>query len=1671
MKENRLHLFWQAATPLLREARLVWEEGSPETNQSQNVPKEQLPLGKDIQDWLKDFKDLEKSALRKHLQEFLGNNGIVNTKELDDLKQKTQKGIEKLSDAQGLTVKQVKKLMATFPKTHRDLVSLVVNWEAKPGEEKGLISREAYESILKQAGAKKAGKTGVPQSPGASPQQGPSSPYLQKLSGQLQMLQTSPPPPNARQAKLRGAAITHLRQEIAKNEKMSEESARRIREGNARAASPEEGAIRIRYDREHQRTYTQHYDAKDGWVKDGDGKTTAEIRKEAERGHDANLAYLAERKAAQYKTPYRTASLNQQDDIRFGITPTSIDAKARAAMAKHGPKYSGVTGEQYKKIYDDAKNALAYTPEQLRKLDELSAKNKKEVEEHWKSTRTPMTFEQHRAMMEYGGKGDVENMEMDKDGNLVVHLRGGTEKRFSPNGYVIGRFESAVLEPSGLWSGQEAKKPLEKQAAPATRSEEPTQIPQETPRQSAEAALNSVMQALRSATDKEAVWVRPAMPGYLKVLERSLNTDEKVKTILSKTNEEIKGMGYVFVFEKGVLSVKKIETAKQEPVNVKEEKEKADRTAILKEGEKRTIKARETLPIGEGLSIERNENKEGNYIIRLDEMIWGKTGRIGKEITPPGWYFDPAVPPLETSFVDFTGGDWEIEKTHTGCVLREDQKKVVEVQLHPENAQVIVAREGKLILFSWSRKNSSPNQPKPKEKAVEKSLKEKLETPLSAVFQEEPLFNVLTKLSEQAGIPIRGDYKDLAEEGLAVDSPISINLPNDLPLKSILNNLRDYNISWRVKDDEVEIVSIVEEKKRGGEIPSEKTLSEEPTNIETSIATKLEIPITFEKVGTLEEVMDALSRQTGVNILIDGLDGGEGNLYDKSLNITSANKKLKELLKEILSPFDVGYIVKNDVLRLRDISGIHMLKAEYGYIEVQLDIGKSYLNSEFDHEYALPWLTLAKEGGSKEAAELLEKLALEKHEVVRAEQELAELREAMKIPKKRILTSEGWIEPKAVEEMKSEKSDRPLIWSGRLGDKLSETNYQNAYTIKDGKIEGIVVLNSLNKIYETDETKKVVDIYLGKVATSKCLEEVKIAMEEILQKALPPETAKPEPADPEEKKDEEKPKNTEVAPETRREIRNAIDRGMDALSEGNDKKAAKAFEKARTHAETLLGDFEADRQRKGGEKISDSEIADVEYLCGWAAELQGKFEDAKNYFEDAVKTAGPSDRWINRYELALARVLMKLIPKQDKDPSKPEEKKDESSTEDLDELEKEAKELEEKAKSEPQNDELLDEAKKLEEETLSSDTKEQKERPSALFSIRDTENPKAESREEAIAEVEKLPYGTKIFEIKAMAAFVKRFPLENIPLETRPKIEAWSNLLSRTDIRREERDSQLTLRITGKDQIVDPVMQELGLATTLQLRRDVIALSASNVVGAPSGFDKQLISYASRLPPHEALYVLTTELQSFLKEKIHVDLPKTQFIEYLFPTEIPKNMPIVSLKEINERPQKITLKDGEFMAIKDVPIPMHAGSWAATEYAGLDAYFIHGEKPLNGKSPDVPFYQRRDSFYPFLQSKINNAHRITHSPTIEQIPFNGAIREDQNSNSIFMNDAISLVYNHGVNVKAERRGSSIILSVGGGTADIEIDKRKNVQTKPTGEGLVPVEYHNQFLEISVSDTR
>ncbi|MGI6418578.1 MAG: hypothetical protein ACOX1P_23265 [Thermoguttaceae bacterium] len=114
-----------------------------------------------------------------------------------------------------------------------------------------------------------------------------------------------------------------------------------------------------------------------------------------------------------------------------------------------------------------------------------------------------------------------------------------------------------------------------------------------------------------------------------------------------------------------------------------------------------------------------------------------------------------------------------------------------------------------------ARRKGSREQPLRQRTEAEMEIERRLQTPVLLEFKGEPLANVMEYLSKLAGVNVYLDPQGLQQEAVTTEDPVTINLSQEVALKSALNLiLQPLHLSYVIKD---EVLKITSEQMRSGD--------------------------------------------------------------------------------------------------------------------------------------------------------------------------------------------------------------------------------------------------------------------------------------------------------------------------------------------------------------------------------------------------------------------------------------------------------------------------------------------------------------------------------------------------------------------------------------------------------------------------------------------------------------------------------------------------------------------------------------------------------------------------------------------------------------------------------------------------------------------------------------
>jgi general secretion pathway protein D len=92
--------------------------------------------------------------------------------------------------------------------------------------------------------------------------------------------------------------------------------------------------------------------------------------------------------------------------------------------------------------------------------------------------------------------------------------------------------------------------------------------------------------------------------------------------------------------------------------------------------------------------------------------------------------------------------------------------------------------------------------------AVELEIEQKLKTPVLPRYEQTPLTKVIEQLSQLAAVNIHLDPRGLDQEGVRSDAPVTLNLPQEISLRSALTLiLEPLHLTYTIKDEVLKITS------------------------------------------------------------------------------------------------------------------------------------------------------------------------------------------------------------------------------------------------------------------------------------------------------------------------------------------------------------------------------------------------------------------------------------------------------------------------------------------------------------------------------------------------------------------------------------------------------------------------------------------------------------------------------------------------------------------------------------------------------------------------------------------------------------------------------------------------------------------------------------------------
>lgn len=91
---------------------------------------------------------------------------------------------------------------------------------------------------------------------------------------------------------------------------------------------------------------------------------------------------------------------------------------------------------------------------------------------------------------------------------------------------------------------------------------------------------------------------------------------------------------------------------------------------------------------------------------------------------------------------------------------------------------------------------------------AEQAIRRKLLANCDAIFRDQPVEQILTRLAETHQLPLWPDRQALADEGVSYDQKVTVDL-HDVRLESVLNHvLRPLNLTWMVEDEVLKVLTV-----------------------------------------------------------------------------------------------------------------------------------------------------------------------------------------------------------------------------------------------------------------------------------------------------------------------------------------------------------------------------------------------------------------------------------------------------------------------------------------------------------------------------------------------------------------------------------------------------------------------------------------------------------------------------------------------------------------------------------------------------------------------------------------------------------------------------------------------------------------------------------------------
>ncbi len=196
----------------------------------------------------------------------------------------------------------------------------------------------------------------------------------------------------------------------------------------------------------------------------------------------------------------------------------------------------------------------------------------------------------------------------------------------------------------------------------------------------------------------------------------------------------------------------------------------------------------------------------------MDQQRWADAEAVARKAAE--------IAPNEQVVVQLKWMSRFVRRTRESIDLRERKEDSVIGQLGSveESSEPFDDRNPFRFGADWEDLTQRRKGYKPERRLSEEELeiRQKLRTPVSLRFEKTSLSEIMDYLSKLADVPMLLDPQGLAEEGVAPDTPVTINLSKEIQLKSALNLiLQPLRLSYVIRD---EVLKITSEQFRDGEV-------------------------------------------------------------------------------------------------------------------------------------------------------------------------------------------------------------------------------------------------------------------------------------------------------------------------------------------------------------------------------------------------------------------------------------------------------------------------------------------------------------------------------------------------------------------------------------------------------------------------------------------------------------------------------------------------------------------------------------------------------------------------------------------------------------------------------------------------------------------------------------